>query len=258
MTKEAIGRLMEIIVLGSGTAIPAIGRSPAGYLIRGGDTDIVLDMGSGTLSRLHTIGKSYREIDNIFISHFHSDHVLDLIMLLQANNATPGWTRVTTLRIMGCSGLKKFIDSVFLLFDGTVPENYQLDIVELGPGRHSFPGFQLEAALTRHTSNSLAIRLEIEDRIIVYTGDAVECDELITLARQANILICECSFLAGFETTDHFSADGCGRLAHKADAKRLILTHLYPETDDETALLQAQNQFKGEIIVARDNLVLDT
>ena len=50
MTKEAIARPMEIIVLGAGTAIPAIGRSPAGYLIRGGDIDIVLDMGSGTVN----------------------------------------------------------------------------------------------------------------------------------------------------------------------------------------------------------------
>ncbi|MEI6533875.1 MAG: ribonuclease Z [Verrucomicrobiaceae bacterium] len=248
---------MEVFVLGAGTVIPAENRSHAGYLVRGAALDILFDIGAGTISRLFAIGKSYRDIDLIVISHLHADHVLDLISLLQANNATPGWARETRLQILGCKGLKDFVQNILSLFDGTAPEHYLLEIIELEVGRHDFPDFILETAKTGHTSNSLAFRLEMENRIIVYTGDATERDELVFLSRQADVLICECSFLAGFETTDHLTADQCGRLAQRAGVQHLVLTHLYPNTTSVEATAQANSQFDGIVTVARDGSTLD-
>ncbi|MDA4805240.1 hypothetical protein NY486_04940, partial [Enterobacter hormaechei] len=70
----------------------------------------------------------------------------DLIALLQAFNATPGWTRTTPLTLLGCKGLSDFVAGIMNLFDGTEPENYELNIVELTAGRHDFPGFVIETA----------------------------------------------------------------------------------------------------------------
>ncbi len=243
---------MKIDVLGGGTVLPAEGRSPAGYLVEAGGRRIVFDMGAGTLARLHAIGCSYRDLDRIVISHLHGDHVLDLIALLQANNATPGWMRTAPLTVSGCRGLVTFIDGVLALFDGAAPEQYRLDVVELDPGRHDFNGAVLETALTRHTANSLAFRLEAEGKALVYSGDAVESAELAYLARQADAFICECSFPQGYTTEHHLTADGAGRIAEAAGVRRLVLTHTYPTTDLATVAAQAAQIFAGEIIVAVD------
>ena len=248
---------MQVTVLGAGTGLPAANRSPSGYLVRFNGSHILFDIGAGTLSRLAAIGVSYRELDRIVISHLHSDHILDLVALLQANNATPGWTRTAPLQLLGCRGLQGFVEGIMKLFDGTAPESYQLEIVELDAGRHLYLGFTLEAALTGHTASSLAFRLEAEDRVLVYSGDAIESQALIDLASRADLFICECSFPAGFATGDHLTADGCGRMARTAGVQRLLLTHLYPETGDEQALAQARAVFGGEVIVACDGIAME-
>jgi ribonuclease BN (tRNA processing enzyme) len=243
---------MNLTVLGAGTVLPAKDRSPAGYLVELGARQILFDIGAGTLARLGTAGHSYRDLDLIVISHLHPDHVLDLITLLQANNATPGWTRTARLQLIGCQGLAAFVDSVVTLFDGAAPENYAIDVLELEPGRHDLQGAILETTLTRHTQNSLAFRLEAEGKVLVYSGDAVETDELAHLARDADVFVCECSFPQGVTTADHVTADGAARMAVAANAQRLVLTHTYPLTDAATVTAQSAKIYHREIIVAVD------
>ena len=248
---------MKITVLGAGTVLPVRGRSPAGYLVEFHGRRVLFDIGAGTLARLDAIGCSYRDLDRIVISHLHSDHVLDLIALLQANNATPGWTRTAPLELTGCRGLTAFVDNIIPLFDGAAPENYQLDVVELDPGRHNFEGAIIEAALTRHTPNSLAFRLEIPEKTFVYSGDAVASAELTELARKADAFVCECSFPRGYLTSDHITADVAGEIAKAAQVRQLILTHSYPTTDLAEIAEQAAQAYRGEIIVAVDGTVVE-
>ncbi len=84
----------------------------------------------------------------MFISHLHSDHVLDLVTLLQASNATPGWKREDPLELYGCRGLATLVSQVMAAFDGTTPEGFPLRIAELGEERHDLGGFTVETALT--------------------------------------------------------------------------------------------------------------
>ena len=247
---------MQLTILGAGTAVPAPHRSSAGYLLSFGDQSLVFDMGAGTLARLAAAGVSYRDLDHIFISHLHPDHVLDLVGLLQANNATPGWTRTKPLEVAGCRGLRGFTDAIIELFDGIAPEQYVLNVTELDVGRHQRDDWTLTVALTGHTSNSLAFRVEAAGRIVVYSGDATEVPELTTLARGANLFICECAFPQGYETDDHMTADAAGRVAQAAGAKRLVLTHIYPTTDDEAIVRQAGAFYEGPIDAAVDSMVL--
>ena len=247
---------MQITILGAGTAVPAPHRSPAGYLLRFGEQRLLLDMGAGTLARLAIAGLSYRDLDRIFISHLHPDHVLDLVGLLQANNATPGWTRTAPLEIAGCRGLRGFVSALTELFDGIAPEHYALNVTELDVGRHRFDDWTLEVALTGHTTNSLAFRVEAAERVVVYSGDATEVAELTALARGADLFICECAFPQGYETDDHMTADGAGRVAEAAGAKRLVLTHIYPTTDEEAIVRQAAGFYEGRIDAAVDLMVI--
>ena len=79
---------MEIIFLGTGTAIPSKQRRCVGIFLQTNASKIVLDMGSGTLGRMAEAGIDWRKIDAVFISHFHPDHCLDLFAYLFASIAS--------------------------------------------------------------------------------------------------------------------------------------------------------------------------
>lgn len=247
---------MELTILGAGTAVPSPGRSPAGYLLRVGGSPLLFDLGPGTLARLATAGVSHRELRRVFISHLHSDHVLDLVTLLQASNATPGWKREDPLDLYGCHGLATLVGQVMAAFDGTTPEGFPLRITELGEERHDLGGFTVETALTAHTETSLAFRIEANGQSVVYSGDAIETPALARLAREADAFVCECSFPRGWRTADHVTADGAGRLAQSAGARRLVLSHLYPPAQEADVAGQAQAEYEGEVIVAVDGTVV--
>lgn len=243
---------MKLIVIGAGTVLPAVSRSPSCHLLHVGSRAFVFDLGPGSLPRLAAVGMDYREIDTLFISHLHPDHVLDIVTLLQATNATPGWSRSSTLTIYGCRGLKEFISRLLNVFRDAVPETYRLDIVELEVGRHEIAGGLVEVALTGHTSNSLAFRIEAGDMSFVYSGDAADVQELASLARKADIFLCECSFAKGYLTEDHLTSASAARLARAAKVRHLVLTHTYPATEHTEILSEAARIFSGKITVAVD------
>ncbi len=243
---------MQLTVLGAGTALPVPGRSPAGYLLGVAGEPLLFDLGPGTLARLAAAGVSYRELERVFVSHLHSDHVLDLVTLLQASNATPGWTREKPLELIGCRGLKDFVARAMEIFDGTAPEGFPVRVTELGAERREVGGWTLETALTAHTPGSLAFRVEAEGRVVVYSGDAIESPALVRLARDATVFVCECSFPRGWPTPDHVTADGAGRMARAAGVRRLVLSHLYPPAQDVDVKAQARAEYEGEVVVAVD------
>lgn len=249
--------LMKLLVIGAGTTLPAASRTPSCHLLRIGERAFVFDMGAGALARLGASGMDYRDIDTVFISHLHPDHVLDVVMLLQAANATPGWTRTRPLSILGCRGLKEFLAQLLLIFRDAQPESYRLDVIELDVGRHTIPGLDIEVALTGHTSNSIAFRIEAKGKTFVYSGDAANVPELASLARGADIFLCECSFPQGYPTDDHLTSESAAHIARTASARHLVLTHTYPTTQRERTLAEAQTVFSGPITVAVDGTVVE-
>ena len=70
---------MKLIVLGSGTCVPSLKRSAPAYYLEAEGKQILIDCGGGTLLQLEKIGKSYKDIDAVFITHTHPDHIADLM-----------------------------------------------------------------------------------------------------------------------------------------------------------------------------------
>lgn len=243
---------MEITILGSGTAIPAPQRSAAGVLVRVGETPLLFDMGPGTLARLAAAGVSYRELEYVFLTHLHSDHTLDLATFLQANDATPGWTRTRPVFLTGARGTRRFYEQLMQLYPGIAPQAYALDIRELEQERSAFDGWTIETALTGHTATSIAYRVEAENKVAVYTGDAQENPALAHIARDADVFVCECAFPRGYPTDDHLTADAVGRVARAANVKRVVLNHLYPPALQVDLAAQVRAEYAGAITVAVD------
>jgi ribonuclease BN (tRNA processing enzyme) len=121
-----------------------------------------------------------------------------------------------------------------------------------------FEGLSAETFSTPHTSESLAVRLtERGGTSLVYTSDTGPTDALAGFARAANLFLMECSFFRTKPIRTHLELEEAMRLAHLSRARRVMLTHLYPEWDGVDIAVEAKRFWDGETIEARDGLRME-
>ena len=117
---------MEITFLGTGVAIPQRGRVQSGVLVRLEEKPLLIDCGSGVLSRFPEAEISHIEVDTVLLSHLHLDHVADLLCLLKAN-----WLRgKTDMRIYGPEGTEDWLSRVLGAYEYIMDEDKLLKSVE--------------------------------------------------------------------------------------------------------------------------------
>ena len=98
----ALAQLMVVALLGTGAPQPSVERFGAAVLVEAANRSLLFDAGRGVSQRLHQLGKSYDDIDKVFITHLHYDHVVGLADLLMT-----GWVyqRQRPLRVWGPQGI---------------------------------------------------------------------------------------------------------------------------------------------------------
>ena len=242
---------MDVIVLGAGTAIPALGYSPASILLRSGGEEALLDCGPGALYKAAQQGLDYFHLQTIFLTHLHSDHTLDLVTLIQANESTPGVNNRKPLGIFSCSGTREWFEKLMIAFPGISP-SYSFSIFEKGQNTWDWADLHVSTFLTGHTDNSLAYRFDGKDGSFVFTGDAVFSEGLIDFCSGADLLISECSFPEGQRNPEHLSANQVGILAEKACVHHLAITHQYPASLAVDLAKQIGRQYSGKLTLAHD------
>jgi ribonuclease BN (tRNA processing enzyme) len=242
---------MKLIVLGSGTCVPSLRRNAPGYYLEASGRHILVDCGSGTLLQLEKAGRSFRDIDAVFITHTHPDHFADLMPFIHALLAVPSLKRTKDFYLF-CS------DEFMLYYEKAIasvlgkPRGFALRMVHV-QGTLDFEPFHIITAKTIHSQDSIAYRFECEGKSIVFTGDADYDQGLIVLAEKADLLIADCSFPDSMKAAGHLSAKECGRLASKAGVKKLVLSHLYPaDSPDNVRVQESREEFKGDIVLAED------
>ena len=120
--------------------------------------------------------------------------------------------------------------------------------------------FGAETRLLPHWLPNAGVRLAAGGQVLAYTGDSGPDDGVVSLARDADLLLAEASY-AGQVPDDSrrylSSAREQGRQAAAAGARRLLLTHLLPGTDPAAARAAAGHDYRGETGVAAPGVVLD-
>ncbi|MBI5409416.1 MAG: MBL fold metallo-hydrolase [Nitrospirae bacterium] len=247
---------MKLIVLGSGTCVPSLKRNAPGYYLEAEGFQIIVDCGSGALLQLERAGKSYKDVDAVFITHKHPDHFADLMPLIHALLATPKFKREKDLFIIAPKGFNEYYDKAIGSIFGK-PEDFSIQLMEM-EDKMNFGPFYVFFAKTVHAKDSIAYRFEYKDRSVVFTGDADYDHGIIQLSINADLLIADCSFPDSMKAPKHLSAKECGLVAKKADVKKLLLSHLYPaDTPDVDRVKEAQEVFDGEVVLAEDLMELE-
>ena len=70
-----------VTLLGSGTPVPSLDRFGPCTMVEAGGRKFLFDAGRGAMQRLHQLGITFADISGIFLTHHHSDHMVDLVDL---------------------------------------------------------------------------------------------------------------------------------------------------------------------------------
>jgi len=243
---------VEISIVGAGTSVPVVDHSPAGIFLKCGSFSALMDIGPGTLSRLPGHGVNAFDLENIFITHLHPDHVLDLAMFFQMTNYSMDHRKEIPLDIFCCSGCHKFLDDLMRLFPDIEKPSFEVRIHEMGKDGLEKNGVMISSIHSAHTSNSLAFKVDFGHVRLVYTGDCKKTGELSRFCRDASVLISECSFPDEWPTSDHMNAKDLGRLASSAKVGQLVVVHQYPPALEMDIGSQISQHYSGPVLIARD------
>ncbi|MBM4129032.1 MAG: MBL fold metallo-hydrolase [Nitrospira sp.] len=242
---------MKLIVLGSGTCVPSLKRNAPGYYLEVSDKHILIDCGSGTLLQLEKAGKSYRSIDAVFITHTHPDHISDLLPLIHALSATPGFKREKDLLLVGPGNLKKFYDSCIASVIRK-PKTYVITVIEMEE-KLDLGYVHVFSRKTIHSENSIAFRFQEGEKALVITGDCDYEEGIVELSKDADLLIIDCSFPNAMKVPGHLTPVQCGLVAKRAKVKKLLLSHLYPTpSHDADRVKECREIFGGDVSLAED------
>ncbi len=121
-----------------------------------------------------------------------------------------------------------------------------------------FTDFSVAALPVAHNPESLAYKITGTDgKTVVYSGDTDFSDNLIELARGADLLICEAAFPAEYKVPGHLTPPEAGLIATRAGVHSLVLTHLYPECDQVDMIAQCRQNWSGPLALAEDLMRID-
>ena len=281
---------MKLTILGSGSPEAYKRRASSGYLLEVGDDRILFDCGGGVFDNLVRSGRLPSDITHLFLSHLHSDHMMDYARLVHAawdEGAPPMkvWGPAPIARITeGYFGREGVLSAdlyartelepskqVWVARGGTLPRPWPApEVVEVKPGfSFSGNGWVLTSCPVPHAQpafDCMAFSVEAEGRKFVYSGDAAICDDLETLAADADLLLHWCYRLKG-EDLHPALGDKCpspadiAKMASRARTRRLLISHfrIHMDTDEGHASAHAdlQAHFDGPSEIVEDLQVFD-
>jgi ribonuclease BN (tRNA processing enzyme) len=248
---------MRLTILGSGTIVPSATRKSSGYFLELADASVMLDCGAGSVHSLAQYHLPWQRMSHLFISHFHADHIGELASLLTAFRVGISVERNEPLLIVGPNGLDRVVEGLKMAFGKKLLESrFPVKIQMLEPGQTIELGREskLTVAKTPHTPESLAVRIERDDRAICYTGDTAFSEELAGFFYKADVLVSECSYREPRAGVRHLSVSEAARMATLAEVSKLIVSHFYFDVDEARLKEELQTHYSGEVIVARDGM----
>lgn len=235
-----------LTLLGTGTCQIEYQRRASSVLLNLDGTPILFDCGHGIVQRLLEVGVNPNKLQHIILSHFHPDHVSDLIPLLHAGAWSQKDPRRVDLHIYGPPGTQQFLDALFDLFGRSAfqqPDRYTISIHERGAGQHEVAGHLFEAVSLPPAGNH-GVRFVWNGKTYALTGDSNFHDEEIAFLRDVDLAIID---------SGHITDEQIVQLAVESKAHVIVCSHQYRELDEVRLQQSARRQgYTGTILVGYD------
>ena len=274
---------MELTLLGTGCPQCDPERLGPSSLVRQGGRAFLVDCGSGVTQRLVAAGESGGGLDAIFLTHLHSDHIVDLFQLILSS-----WHqgRDRPQRVFGPPGTRRFVDGLLALWRPELEQRIAhekrastaalaVEVNEIAPGEiFAAVGITVAAVAVNHlpVKHAFGFVFTAGGRRLVFSGDTAFCPALIEAARGADVLVHECFIhglmkpIPGVRSEEglrnvasyHTLSSEVGKVAASAGVGCLVLNHFVPTRFDKAALVaEVRVDYAGPLVIGEDLLALD-
>jgi ribonuclease BN (tRNA processing enzyme) len=248
---------MRLTVAGCSGSLPGPNSAASCYLLEADGFRLVVDLGNGALGPLqrHT---GLFDVDAGCLSHLHADHCVDLYSYSIARMYSPAGPQ-PRIPVYGPAGTRDRIALIHGLEGDAYGLMERFTFVTLVPTSFSIGPFEVTTVPMNHPVETYGFRFSHGGRTIAYTGDTGETEEVVRLARDSDVFLCEAAFLDGPDLPPdlHLTARQAACYASRAGAGRLALTHLQPWNEPDKALSEAAAAYDGDLTVAVTGQVID-
>jgi ribonuclease Z len=259
---------MRITMLGTGTPFPNAERFGSAIFVEVAGKRLLFDCGRGAVIRLAQAGVSPSEIDGLFLTHLHSDHVVGIPDLWLS-----GWFlgRDRPLRVRGPKGTRSMSEHLTKAFafdiairtstEGLSSAGAKIDARDIEQGDvYDGGSVRVSAFLVDHGSVKPAFgyRVDYEGHSVVISGDTRFSQNLIKFAEHADCLI----HVAWSPNSKNPTPSSLRSLASAEDAGRVFATVrpklgiIYHYKDEEGLWVAVHKEYKGPFVVAKDLMVI--
>lgn len=243
------GISLKLTVLGNNGPYPKAGGACSGFLLDSGETKVVLDFGNGVLSRLqHYI--DIEEISAIILTHLHSDHMGDIMILRYAAD-------IKLMKGQMKKPIKIYAPAEPIEEFNRLKYKEALEVIKINPAETLVIGdLKISFREMIHSYKDYSICIEKDSKKFVYSGDTCANDGLVEFAKNADLFVCEAGLLERNEKSlkvMHLTAREAAQIAKKAGAKRLLLTHFLPGFKLEQYINEATSVYNGIMEIAGEN-----
>jgi len=271
---------MKLTLLGTGCPkVDTLRYGPAN-IVYDSKTKLLIDCGSGVTQRLEKINISSKDIDALFLTHLHSDHVMDFYQLILSS-----WHsyRLKPWKIYGPKGTKKFINLIMQAWKNerknridyenrSSTKAFEIKVYEFDKyGKIKVGDFLIEYFEVDHkpVKYSFGFNFFFKDKKITISGDTKPCNNLMKYAQKTDLLLHEVFVEGELKPLKkmrskktlhnikkyHTSSDDVGKIAKISKCKKLVLTHFVPPIFNEKKLISAvKKDFGKKPIIGRDLL----
>lgn len=239
-----------VTILGTGTCQLQKERMASSVLLELGDLKLVFDFGRGISQRLTELNLKQDDIRNIYLSHFHPDHVSDLIPFLQAARHSRIDPRKLDLHIYGPPGLKVMLMRLLSLFgnDDLLSKEYDIQLHEMGAGKFNINRQEFEMVSLPPAGNH-GLKFETSGKLCAITGDINYDQGVVDFLKGCDLAIID---------SGHSTDDEILNLAVQSQAKTFVCSHLYRELDEKIFANAAVSRgYRGKFVVANDLMKFD-
>ena len=281
---------IDVTLLGTGDPVPRVDRFGPAILVEAGEYQLLFDAGRGVTQRLQQLEISLSDIDVVFITHFHSDHLSGLPDLWLTGWLPPPFGRRSQpMRVIGPEGLSEILMGLREAFDPDIqirlvdeqlpPRGIEFDIREYSTDGIVFDeaGVTVTAFAVDHgqyIKPSYGYRVDYGGRSVVLSGDTRFDENLIEAARGADVVIHEVAaareeMLAFDERIQlildhHTTPEEAGIVFDRISPKLALYSHLTllsspdsPEVTVEELIQRTRANYSGRLLVGEDLMRLE-
>jgi len=263
---------MRLTVLGKSPSWQDVDGACSGYLLEENGTTVLLDCGNGVFAKMRRF-VDYVDLDAVVISHLHADHILDLVPFSYALTYAPrqqpvpvdrwpGTDHPARPRLYAPPGARDHFRHVCELWGNNALVENAFRMEEYDPTASIEIGsMSVSFSEVPHFVDTFAVSVQSGNGggRLAYGADSRPAEELVEFARGADLFLVEATLPRPERTgiRGHLTPEEAGDHAKQAGARRVLLTHISDELDQDRARQQASDAFGGPVEMAAEGAVYE-